>query len=350
MRILQSRRRFLTNLGYGGAASLVGAGLAGIGGRWNSLAAEPPPETLKLRLSERPPTCLAPQVVVRDLLLSEGFTDIEYVTWGRQSRTWVPDILLSGEVDITVSFIPPDLLHIDAGDPIVWLAGSHLGCVELIAGDRVSSIRDLKGKTVAVTFPRSADDIFVSMFAAYVGLDPRKDIHWVFVAEDRERMRQLAAGDIDAFVTSPPLTYEIREKKIGHVLVNTTADKPWSQYFCCMITSTTDFIRRHPVATKRALRALLKATDLCASEPERAARLIADRQVPPFYNWRYDNILKGLQEIPYGRWREYDPEDALRFYALWMREVGIIKNSPQKIIAEGADWRFLNELKRELKI
>ena len=28
---------------------------------------------------------------------------------------------------------------------------------------------------------------------------------------------------------------------------------------------------------------------------------------------------------------------------------GLIKSSPQKIIADGTDWRFLNELKRELK-
>jgi NitT/TauT family transport system substrate-binding protein len=29
--------------------------------------------------------------------------------------------------------------------------------------------------------------------------------------------------------------------------------------------------------------------------------------------------------------------------------VGLIKSSPQKIIANGTDWRFLSELKRELK-
>ena len=203
---------------------------------------------------------------------------------------------------------------------------------------------------MAVTYPRGGDTIFVSMFAAYVGIDPKKDIHWVFVPDDRERMGLLAEGKIDAFLTTAPLTYEIREKRIGHVLVNTTTDKPWSQYLCCMVTSTRNFVREHPVATKRALRALLKASDLCAREPERVAQLIAERDVPPFYNWRYDHILKGLQEIPYGQWREYDPEDAVRFNALWMREVGMIKSSPQEIIARGTDWRFLNELKRELKV
>ena len=46
---------------------------------------------------------------------------------------------------------------------------------------------------------------------------------------------------------------------------------------------------------------------------------------------------------------EWDPEDAIRFYALRLHDVGFIKSSPQKIIAENTDWRFLNELKRELK-
>jgi NitT/TauT family transport system substrate-binding protein len=32
-----------------------------------------------------------------------------------------------------------------------------------------------------------------------------------------------------------------------------------------------------------------------------------------------------------------------------MREAGFIKSSPQKVVADRTDWRFLNALKRELK-
>jgi NitT/TauT family transport system substrate-binding protein len=56
-----------------------------------------------------------------------------------------------------------------------------------------------------------------------------------------------------------------------------------------------------------------------------------------------------LRELPYDKWREYDPEDTIRFYALRLHEAGFINSSPQKIIADSADWRFLDELKRELK-
>ena len=112
-----------------------------------------------------------------------------------------------------------------------------------------------------------------------------------------------------------------------------------------MLAGNREFVRRHPVATKRAMRAILKAADLCASDPARAARLLVDGGFTP----RYDYALQTLKDLPYDRWREYDPEDTIRFYTLRMREAGFIKSSPQKIIADGTDWRFLNELKRELK-
>jgi NitT/TauT family transport system substrate-binding protein len=34
---------------------------------------------------------------------------------------------------------------------------------------------------------------------------------------------------------------------------------------------------------------------------------------------------------------------------LRLHEIGMVKRTPQKIIAQGTDWRFLNELKKELK-
>jgi NitT/TauT family transport system substrate-binding protein len=129
------------------------------------------------------------------------------------------------------------------------------------------------------------------------------------------------------------------------VVVNTTTDRPWSQYFCCLIMATREFVRHHPVATKRALRALFKANEVCALQPEATAQLMVDRS----YTNSYDLALKVLKEIPYGQWRQYDAEDTMRFFALRLREVGMLKATPQQIIAKGTDWRFLNELKKELK-
>ena len=328
------RRKFLAASSAAGAASLLAIPLRA--------SAEPPPEITKLTLLENPITCLAPQYVAEQLLYAEGFTNVRFLKWPTETKNWSPEVLLSGEVEINLLFIPSGMVHIDAGAPVVVLGGSHIGCVELLGGPRVRSTRELKGKTVALSLYGSDEQTFISMFAAYAGLNP-KDINWVVhLYDDYERL--LLEEKIDAFMTGPPYSQVLREKGIGHVLVDTTTDKPWSQYLCCVIASTREFVRKHPVATKRALRALLKAADICGAQPQLAARLMADRGLTS-----YEHGLQMVQSIQYGKWREFDPEDALRFYALRMQEVGVIKSSPQKIIAQGTDWRFLNQLRKELK-
>ena len=328
-----SRREFL-ELTLAGTAGLLGL-------KPEPVAAEPPPETTRIRLHKIPGICIAPQYIAEELLKAEGFTDVQYVA----DEAMDPGLLFAAErIDIGMAFVAPFLVQLDAGLPLVFLAGIHVGCYELFGTERVRSIRDLKGMRVGVPGTGSANHVFLAAMAAYVGLEPQKDIRWVVhpVADSAQR---LADGQIDALVGLPPVPQELRARKIGHVVVNSGVDRPWSQYFCCIVVANREFMRKHPVATKRALRAILKATDICALEPDHAAHLIVDKG----FTERYDYALQTMQETPYNHWREYNPEDTVRFYALRLHEAGMIKSSPQKIIAEGTDWRFLNELKKELK-
>jgi NitT/TauT family transport system substrate-binding protein len=335
------RRRFLTGMTLGGGAALFGV-------RARVAGAEPPPETTRIRLVNiTRGICTAPQFVAEELLGIEGFTDVQYV--GRTDMSPVLDIqrdLASGDADISMTFAALCIVGLDVGEPVVILAGIHPGCFELFGGDRVRTIRDLKGKTVALAGlgTGSTQHIFLAMMLAYVGLDPAKDVRWV-THPFEESMQLLAAGKVDAFLGFPPESQILRARKIGRVVVKSAIDRPWSQYFCCVIAANREFVRRHPVATKRAVRAMLKATDVCALEPDRAARLLVNRGAKP----AYDTALQNLRELPYGKWREYSPEDTVRFWALRLHEAGLIKSSPQKVLAQGTDWRFLNELKKELK-
>ncbi len=304
--------------------------------------AEEPLETKTIKLVRIPGICVAPQYVADELLRAEGFTQVQYV--------YVPDgagtykVLASGEADISMAFVAPFLIQVDAGKPIVMLAGVHVGCFQLVGTEKVRSIRDLKGKTVAVLGLGSAPHVFIASMAAYVGLDPQKEIQFV-AHPSADAMRLLAEGKVDAYLGFPPDPQELRARKIGHVVVNSSVDRPWSQYFCCIATGNREFVRKHPQATKRAVRAILKSADVCALEPARAARTMVDKGFTP----RFDYALQAMNEIPYNKWRTYDPEDSVRFYALRLREAGMIKSTPQKILADGTDWRFLTELKKELK-
>jgi len=234
-------------------------------------------------------------------------------------------------------------MFLDAGAPFTILSGVHIGCFELFGTSNIRSISDLKGKTISVSALQGSQYYFLSTILAYVGLNPTRDVTWL-VQPVPEGIQSLAAGKVDAFLALPPTSQELRAKKIGHVVVNSMVDDPWSQYFCCLVAANQAFMRKNPVATRRALRAILKATDMTVHDPASAARFMVDKAYTP----NYDYAAQALKEIPYNKWRDYDPTDTLRFYALRLRDAGIVKSSPDEIIARGTDWRFLNELKKEL--
>ncbi len=261
---------------------------------------EPPPEMTRLRIAQMPSICVAPQYIVGELLKAEGFSDVKYV------KTTVADVskaLASGDVDVSLLFVAPLVIQLDAGAPITLLGGVHVGCFELFGTDRVRAIRDLKGTTVAITELGASQHVFLASMVAHVGLDPRRDVKFV-EHPAAECKRLFAEGKVDAYLGFPPDPQELRARKVGHVVVNSAVDRPWSQ---C-----------------RAL-------------------------VDGGFTSSYDYALQTMKDVPYNTWRIYDPEDSVRFYALRLREAGMIKSTPQRLIAEGTDWRFLNELKKELK-
>jgi NitT/TauT family transport system substrate-binding protein len=329
------RRRLLQQV-----SSIAAAGC--LGGVRALAAAEPPLETARIRLVHTPSICAAPQYIAEDLLRMDGFTDVQYLPLGTRNG---PNALADGRGDIAMWDLPGLIPHLDAGKPIVLLAGVHAGCYELFANERVRAIRDLKGKTVALQYVGGGDQILLSSMLAYVGIDPRHEVKWIAGESSRDAMGLFIEGKADAFLGFAQQPEELRARKFGHVIVDTAQDRPWSQYFCCMVAANRDFAQRNPVATKRVLRAILTASDLCAADPQRAARFLSDKLYEP----RFQIALNVMKRLPYNRWREADPEDTLRFHALRLYEVGMIKSSPQKLISHGTDWTLLNQLKKELK-
>jgi NitT/TauT family transport system substrate-binding protein len=334
--MMQTRRRFLSAVSLASAAGLLRAPLL--------LAAEGALETTTVRIAKLGAACLAPQFVAEELLRTEGFTDVRYVDTPPAAIGLAIGLAIGrGEVDFSTAFAIDSIQAIDGGAPVVVLAGVHIGCYELLASEAIRSIRELKGKSVGL---QGSPPNLLTLMASHVGLNPTRDIRWVTSTDPSVKPLELfAEGKIDAFLGFAPEPQELRARHVGHVIVNSAVDRPWSEYFCCMLTGNREYVREYPVATKRVLRAILKAADLCASQPARVAQTIVDRG----FISQYEYARQTLSELPYDKWREYDAEDTIRFYALRLHEAGLIKSTPNKIIAENTDWRFFDELKRELK-
>src|SRR5438132_5106923 len=159
-----SRRRFLGGLILAGTAGLLGL-------RAKPVAAEPPPETTRIRLGQTSSICRAPEYVATDFLAGEGFTEVRHFS-GNFGE--VAQALATGAIDISLHFAATLLMLLEAGEPILGLAGLHVGCIELFGTDQVRAIRDLKGKTVSIGGHGlgSLGYVYLAVMAAYVGLNP----------------------------------------------------------------------------------------------------------------------------------------------------------------------------------
>ena len=329
-----SRRTFLS-----ATSSLAAAALLGVPG---ASRAQPALETTKVRLGVAANVCNGPVLLAEQLLRLEGFTEVQYVDTLAQAG---PNLVAAGHADFTQWDVSAMIQMLDTGAPVLILAGVHPGCQELFASERVRTVKDLKGKRIAVTAMGNGDHIFIATILAYVGIDPKTEVTWVTGSELPDRMELFTKGKADAVMAFGAEPADLRRQKIGHSVVNTLEDKPWSQYFCCMIAASRDYVRANPVAAKRVTRAILKAADICTTDPERAARYVVEKGGEK----RFEITRDVIKTLPYRSWRDVNPEDTLRFHALRLHEVGMIKSTPQKLVSEGTDWRFLNELRKELK-
>ena len=129
-------------------------------------------------------------------------------------------------------------------------------------------------------------------------------------------------------------------KAPGHVLLETMTEKPWSEYFCCNLVANRDWARQNPIATKRVTRALLRATDAAAKDQPGAAHAAVATGL-----FDDESIVTETMAMCNYNWRDVDPEETLRWFALRLAEAKLITSTPQQILAQGADFTYLRQLR-----
>jgi len=209
MPTMQTRRRFLTTVSLAGTVGALRAPPA--------FAAEGPLETTTVRIANRHSLCNAPQHVAEELLRAEGFTEIRYIETAAAATAGT---IAGGKVDFSMAHASYWVPAIDAGEPVVLLAGVHVGCFELFARDGIQGVADLKGKSVGVEALGTSTHVFLAATAAHVGLDPANDIRWITTGSKVKPLELFADGKIDAFLGAPPEPQELRARKSGHVIFN----------------------------------------------------------------------------------------------------------------------------------
>lgn len=348
-------RRELLRVTLGTGAMLAGGGLLAACGQQNGAlggpATLPPPETTTVRIRTAF-ACDPPIWLAKEFLLEEGFTDVQFVETSGRPRDWAT------KASVDFGAVHPEELvaAIDAGAPLVVLAGLHSGCQEVWVGPGIASLRDLRGKRIAV-FAKNTGDQFFNFFAttlAFVGIDPVKDVSFFEIGPDYAAMLDaFLDGRSDAFLAAADGAAVLRRhpRTSSTKILDQSADKPWSQYLCCMLAANRDWTRQNPVAAKRVTRAVLRAADATFKDRSRAAREGATRPVQsilPLGGVALEQVLSDTIAMLSYDWREFDPEETIRFFALKLADVKLITSTPQQIIAQGTDLAYMRQLRKEL--
>lgn len=353
------RRRALLRGGLGLGVAALGldaiAACAPKGASAPAAAALPSPETKNLRISWA--LCDAPYWMAGDFLREEGFI---VDTFGKHLITDLGvQPLIQGDVNISIQLANAFVGHVDAGQPLVALGGLHPGCAQVWARPGISSISDLRGKTVAVqtkTFSynnkTSPNAIFgfLSTLLAHVGIAPGA-VNFVEIGPDLSPLDAFLAGKSDAYLAQAEQAtlLQANPKNPGKLILDTTMDKPWSQVYCCLVTANRDWAKANPVAAKRATRAILRSADALTKDRHAAASAaIATGAFKASPEITEQVVSDTIKDMSY-EWRAYDPEDTVRFYALQMSDAKLITKTPQEIIAAGTDFAYFRQLRTELK-
>jgi NitT/TauT family transport system substrate-binding protein len=314
-------------------------------------AGEPPPEVTSIRVPRTRSGCNAPFIYAEEFLREEGFAEVRNV-FAEQAYLLIDEVA-EGSIDIAYHFIPPLLHAVEHGVPIVMLGPAHTACAQVVAADYVADLADLRGRRLGIaplSVPQPGDFAFATSLLQWIGISSLDDVELVPVV-----VADITTGlgsDFDAVFTYPPLSYSALESRSSsgpgsgqrHIIFDSSVDEPWSRQLCCALFARRQFVEDNPVATKRALRAVLRALDHGASD----LGALAGAMLKKGWLAREDYANRALAELTFGAWRTHDLAASMRFYGLYLHEAGLIQSTPEQLIQKGTDLTLFNELKSEL--
>ncbi|HEY9065883.1 MAG TPA: ABC transporter substrate-binding protein, partial [Burkholderiaceae bacterium] len=235
--------------------------------------------------------------------------------------------LATGKADAAVGMIHRWLKPLESGFDVKIVSSSHGGCVRLI-GSRaagVTTLQQLKGKTVGVSDLASPGKNFFSILLAKNGLDAERDVSWrqypadlLGTAVEKGEIQAIADGDPNLFLL------EKRSAPQAYVELATNLSGEYARKVCCVVGARGELVRNDKPTTAALARAIVQASDYVAENPNESAKLFA-RYSPKVAVEDLRALLGTLthKHHPVGA----NLRDEIEFYARDFRSVGVLKKS-----------------------
>lgn len=242
----------LLGIGLSGTLTACGGSSGGSGGSGSNSAGGL--STIKVGILS-PSANASPIYIAQDQgMFKKAGLDVEITsfTGGGASSSAA---LASGAVNVAMggpgSFIGSIAKKAIHGKVIAQLMGQHS---DLVAAKGISSVSDLKGKTIGVSGINSSDDVFIEALLQKEGLS-KKDYTIITAGNPTNRYAALSSGKIQA--TIEPDTQRVTSNKTGTVLVK-AEDSPVRMPGQVFYASDS-FLSGNVVALKKFVKAMTEA-------------------------------------------------------------------------------------------
>jgi NitT/TauT family transport system substrate-binding protein len=142
----------------------------------------------------------------------------------------------------------------------------------LIARKELQSVKQLKGKRIAIGSFGAAADVALRVALVREGLDPDKDVVRLQMGGAGARYGSLAAGTVDATILSLPFNLEAEKAGFKNLLwLGERLEMPLSG-----IAVREETLQRNPRQIVSMLRAILRAIGYAKGHPEESGRILVD--------------------------------------------------------------------------
>ncbi len=195
--------------------------------------------------------------------------ELKYISSGSQSTA----ALLSGDVDASITGgIGIMNAVLQGGDVRLIGASKNRLTGRIMARPEIKTINDLRGKKIAVSRRGSNTEYIAIQALKWAGLNPAKDVTFIYSGGEPESVVALASGAVQASSSVPP--NDKKAEELGaHELINVT--KIGVKYPATTVAASRKTIREKPEALKRFTAALKEAIQVYKTDPETALSVIA---------------------------------------------------------------------------
>lgn len=185
-------------------------------------------------------------VVVADKLNTGKYKNLKPELVKFSSWPELLDAYNSGKIQAASELLVLALAGAERGVPESVVALSHRhGDILTVAKD-INSVRDLKGKRVAIPHRMSVHNILLAQALKKEKLT-LKDVEWIEMPPP-DMPAALARGDIKGFIVAEPFGTKAIQAGFGKKLLN--AKDIWPDYICCGLVINPAFKKQNPAAVK----------------------------------------------------------------------------------------------------